>query len=298
MKILIVHGPNLNLLGEAKGDPCTFAELTDALVARGRELGAELKFAQSNHEGVLIDTIQSERRWAEAILVNPGALTHTSYALRECLRIVGLPAIEVHLEDIRRRETWRRKSVLKDVCRAQVMGKGIASYLDALERLASGSLGARGKKAAKPAAAAPAKSPLGKARPAAKESKESKQPKAAKTLGRAIPSADPARLLQQAAQASAPKQSKSLGREAGLVKTGIQRAAVRERIASRLGGRITPSALATWAREQWLNLERGAATEMGQRELLAESLQSLALSATPAGQMTDDELIDLMARLE
>ena len=73
MKILIVHGPNLNLLGEAKGDPCTFAELTDALVARGRELGAELKFAQSNHEGVLIDTIQSERRWAEAILVNPGA---------------------------------------------------------------------------------------------------------------------------------------------------------------------------------------------------------------------------------
>lgn len=73
---------------------------------------------------------------------------------------------------------------------------------------------------------------------------------------------------------------------------------MRDRIAARLGRKISPSALATWAREQWLNLERGAATEMGQRELLSEALQALALSATPAGRMSEDELIDLMTRLE
>ncbi|MGI5860744.1 MAG: type II 3-dehydroquinate dehydratase [Myxococcales bacterium] len=311
MNILIVHGPNLNLLGEARGDPCTYAELNARLQAFAAELGASIKIVQSNHEGVLIDTLQAERGWADCVLINPAALTHTSYALRECLRIINRPTIEVHLEDIRRRETWRRRSVIKDVCEAQVMGKGIESYLDGLERLVTGKYRGTARGRAKSAAAAR----LAKARPV-KQIKESRPPKTlgrsasraepakpAKTLGRSVEAADPSKLLKQAADTVAPASVKTLGRadaatSVGLVKTGIHRAAVRERIAARLGRKITPSALATWAREQWLNLERGAATEMGQRELLSETLQTLALSATPAGRLSDEELIDLMTRLE
>ena len=315
MNILIVHGPNLNLLGEAKADTTTYAVLNARLEAFARELNVTVKIVQSNHEGALVDAIQSERHWADAILINPAALTHTSYSLRECLRIVGRPAIEVHLEDIRRRETWRRKSVIKDVCEAQVMGKGLLSYLDGLERLSAGKYGGLKKSQSKAAAAerAPLTAPPKLAAPA--------RTATAKTIGRAsIPGADPSRLLKDAAQAVSeryPSRSlqagtiKTIGRPtpaippppgAQLTKTsasgGITRTLVRERIAARLGGKITPSALATWAREQWLNVERGAATEMGQRELLEEALQALALSVTPAGQLSEHELIDLMARLD
>lgn len=307
MNVLVVHGPNLNLLGEAKGDPITFAELGVRLEAFAQELGVTLKVVQSNHEGALVDAIQAGRTWADAILINPAALTHTSYSLREALRIAGRPAVEVHLEDIRRRETWRRKSVIKDVCQAQVMGKGLLSYLEGLERLATGKYG--GLRAGRAKAAAQ-KAALGLAldRAAVKQKAAPPLPAPApKTLGRAIVSAQPAALLKNAADAASPQAAaKTLGRpegaeglkSAGLVKAGISRSAVRERIAARLGRKITPSALATWAREQWLNVERGAATEMGQRELLEEALQTLALSATPAGQMSESELIDLMARLE
>ncbi|MGC4117153.1 MAG: type II 3-dehydroquinate dehydratase [Myxococcales bacterium] len=303
MNILIVHGPNLNLLGEAKADTTTYAALNARLEAFARELNVTVKIVQSNHEGALLDTIQSERHWADAILINPAALTHTSYNLRECLRIVGRPAIEVHLEDIRRRETWRRKSVIKDVCEAQVMGKGLLSYLEGLERLATGKYGGLKKSQSRAAAAehAPLTAPPKVATPPMRTP-------TAKTIGRAsIPGANPSQLLKEAADAAPARPVKTIGRPiapppgAQLTKTtggGITRSLVRERISARLGGKITPSALATWAREQWLNVERGAATEMGQRELLEEALQSLALSATPAGQMSDNELIDLMARLD
>jgi 3-dehydroquinate dehydratase-2 len=294
------------LLGEAKGDPLPYSELNARLEAFAQELGVAVKVVQSNCEGTLIDALQAERKWAEAILINPGALTHTSYALRECLRIVNRPTIEVHLEDIRRRETWRRHSVMKDVCEAQVMGKGLASYLDGLERLATGKYGGLRRGRAKAAAAekhAPAPVP-GRRWPEASSV-------APKTLGRSIPSAEPARLLREAAQASAPRQPiKVLGRSptppaeeppkrpARMIKGAICRALVRDRIAARLGKKLTPGGLASWAREQWLNVERGAATEMGQRELLEEALQSLALSATPTGKMTENELVELMTRLE
>jgi len=299
MNILVVHGPNLNLLGEAKGDAVSYAALNARLESFARELQLTLKIVQSNHEGVLIDALQAERQWADAILINPAALTHTSYALRECLRMVGRPTIEVHLEDIRRRETWRRKSVIKDVCEAQVMGKGVLSYLDGLERLATGKYGgvrhglAKSASTASDAATVPPKA-------------ASARPGPVKTLGRAsMAVAQPGKLLQDAAQAAPPRPAKTLGKPAPEARSegppkpasGITRAAVRERIAARLGNKITVASLATWAREQWLNVERGAATEMGQRELLEETLQSLALSATPAGQMTDNELIELMARL-
>ncbi len=311
MNILIVHGPNLNLLGEAKADTTTYAALNARLEAFARELNVTVKIVQSNHEGALIDAIQAERHWADAILINPAALTHTSYGLRECLRIVGRPAIEVHLEDIRRRETWRRKSVIKDICEAQVMGKGLLSYLEGLERLATSKYG--GLKKSQSKAAAAERAPL--TAPPKLSSPPARTP-TAKTIGRAsIPGADPSRLLREAAGTAAapgrPLQAgpavKTIGRPiapppgAQLTKTaggGITRSLVRERISARLGGKITPSALATWAREQWLNVERGAATEMGQRELLEEALQALALSATPAGQLSDNELIDLLSWLD
>ncbi len=305
MNVLVVHGPNLNLLGEDKGDSLSYAELNVRLEAFARELGVTLKIVQSNHEGTLLDAIQAERPWADAILINPAALTHTSYSLRECLRICGRPAVEVHLEDIRRRETWRRKSVIKDVCQAQVMGKGLLSYLDGLERLATAKYrGLRGGRAK----AASEKSPLGRVLGTTSAVVLPVKAPVAKSIGRDIGPPAP-RLLREAEAAGAaiPRvAAKSIGRAAaepevgraaGLVKAGITRAAVRERIAARLGRKITPSALATWAREQWLNVERGAATEMGQRELLEEALQTLALSATPAGQLSESELIDLMARL-
>ncbi len=317
MNVLVVHGPNLNLLGESRKDPVGYEELNRRLHAFATQLGATLKIVQSNHEGVLLDTLQAERKWANAILINPAALTHTSYALRECLRMIALPTVEVHLEDIRRRETWRRKSVIKDVCEAQVMGKGLLSYLDGLERLVTGQYKGL-KKGKSKAAAALAGKTIG---PDAAPAKPAAPRRGAKTIGPKIPAADPAALLKDAAQAAPPKQvvntigrlpspsetpavAKSIGRAAENVErlvrppSGITRAVVRERIAQRLGNPVSTGALASWAREQWLNVERGAPAEMGQRELLTEALQTLALSSTPAGQLSDGELIELMARLD
>src|SRR5512146_259356 len=145
--VLVVHGPNLNLLGERPGDERgrTLDELNGLIHQRADELGLAVKIYQSNHEGELVNFLQAERRWAESIIINPEALTHTSYVLRECLSALGKPALEVHLTDIRRRESWRRRSVIKDVCAGQVMGKGFESYLIALERIASGDYSGRRK---------------------------------------------------------------------------------------------------------------------------------------------------------
>lgn len=329
MNVLVVHGPNLNLLGESRKDPISYGELNRRLEAFAGELGATLKIVQSNHEGVLLDTLQAERHWADAILINPAALTHTSYVLRECLRMINRPTIEVHLEDIRRRETWRRKSVIKDVCEAQVMGKGLVSYLDALERLVTGEYKGVKKSRSRVTTAVTGKS-IGPA-PAAKSGATRRTTRSTatatstanrKTIGRKIPTADPAALLKDAARAApaspqqvvktigrlpspaeSPSVVKSIGRAAENVErlvrpsSGITRAEVRERIAQRLGNQLSPGALASWAREQWLNVERGAPAEMGQRELLTEALQTLALSSTPTGQLSEGELIELMTRL-
>lgn len=137
-RILIVHGPNLNLLGVRNPDvygAMTLAQLNDWLVQMSQGAGLELQFFQSNHEGALIDRLHDARRWADGIVINPGALTHYSYALRDAVEAIGLPTIEVHLSDIHQREPFRRVSVLKDVCLAQVTGKGAQSYAEAMERL-------------------------------------------------------------------------------------------------------------------------------------------------------------------
>src|SRR5262249_35053863 len=128
-----------NLLGERPGDDpeLTLTGLNRLLEVQAITLKVELKVLQTNHEGELIDALHRERRWADAVIINPGALAHTSYALRDAIAAVERPTFEVHLSDMKRREIWRRKSVLKEVCAGQVTGKGPGSYLIAMEKLLS-----------------------------------------------------------------------------------------------------------------------------------------------------------------
>ncbi len=137
-RLMVVHGPNLNLLGEREPEVyghTTLQELDAQIKAFCTELGVEVKCFQSNHEGAIIDFLHAHRKWADAVVINPGALTHYSYALRDALAAIQLPAVEVHLSDIHRREPFRRHSVIVDVCRKQVSGMGPNGYLRAIEFL-------------------------------------------------------------------------------------------------------------------------------------------------------------------
>ncbi len=140
MRFLLINGPNLNTLG--KRQPHIYGTLTlkeiEARVAeRAAERGAEIRSFQSNHEGALIDFIQAEAEEAQGIIINPGALTHYSLALRDALEDCGLPFIEVHLSDIHAREPFRRHSVMADIAAGQISGQGWEGYLRALDALAA-----------------------------------------------------------------------------------------------------------------------------------------------------------------
>ncbi len=399
LKVLVVHGPNLNLLGEREGDERGrgLDELDAMIRSKAAAFGVEVKIFQSNHEGEIIDTLHAERRWADGVIINPGALTHSSYVLREALLAIGKPALEVHLTDIRRRESWRRRSVIKDVCQGQVLGKGFDSYLIALQRLASGDL--TGRKRLAPAAANPVVSKsLGSglkaaaalasprveqgARPGAAPRREPERerktfgqrnlaeperapktlgrrpiagaPRAEQTIGRlSRPELESTEAAERAskpfggvhaseanrgektlgrsdrherAAERAPKElgrvpdsqanrgEKTLGRsarhapQAGAKSLGsrqregarevLNRSLVRQKIADRLAGKLTAAGLATWARVQYLEVQRGAPAESGQRELLEDSLQSLTLSVAPASRLSEDQLIELMTQLD
>ncbi len=138
IRVLVVHGPNLNLLGSREPEVyghTTLAEIDEALAAQAQEAGAEIESFQSNHEGALIDRIQEARAWADGILLNPGGLTHTSVALRDALLATGLPVVEVHLSNTAAREPFRKTSLVTDVAVGVVGGFGPHSYrlgLDAL----------------------------------------------------------------------------------------------------------------------------------------------------------------------
>ncbi|MBN1205715.1 MAG: 3-dehydroquinate dehydratase [Myxococcaceae bacterium] len=307
MRLLVLHGPNLNLLGEREGTAGgRFDDLNSALRARAASHGLELKIFQSNHEGALIDTLHAERRNIGGVVINPAGL-FGSHALKDALQAVGVPAIEVYLEPGR-----ATKSVLKGACAAQVSGKGFDSYLQAIDRFAQGELKA-GRGRGKAAAAKKAKTIGRKAEAAAPPPAEAP----ARTLGRKADAAgdSPASALARTAEAGAPaktlgrkgpvaevpaKGAKTLGREAKGTPAAdlLSRALVRQKIADRLSGKLTPGGLATWARTQWLEVQRGAPAESGYRDLLEDSLQSLTLSTLPASRLSDEQLVDLMTQLE
>ncbi len=141
MNVLVVNGPNLNLLGEREPaiyGRATLAELEDAVRAHATALGMHVRFFQSNHEGAIIDELHRGRGWADAILINPAAFTHYSYAIRDALLAVAIPAAEVHLSDVDNRpEPFRKISVVRDVCVHRFTGAGIGSYLQALDAFAA-----------------------------------------------------------------------------------------------------------------------------------------------------------------
>lgn len=138
MKILIVNGPNLNLLGEREPEVYgheTLTDVNDWIAAQPSSAGHELTFYQSNHEGQIIDFLHAHRRSADGVVINPGGLTHYSVALRDAIAGCQLPTIEVHISDIHAREPFRQVSMVKDVCVAQISGHGKQGYVEAIELL-------------------------------------------------------------------------------------------------------------------------------------------------------------------
>lgn len=140
LRVLVIHGPNLNLLGEREPEVYGKARLSDinqALQGLAEELGITISFFQSNHEGEIVDAIQQAAGAADAIIINPAAFTHTSIAIRDAFLGAKIPFIEVHLSNVHAREEFRHHSYLADIAKGTIAGFGIDSYLLALRAIAS-----------------------------------------------------------------------------------------------------------------------------------------------------------------
>lgn len=137
-KILLVHGPNLNILGRRDRKhygSLTLTEIEKLVAKEAEKFGCETENYQSNHEGAIIDWLQEKSRQASAIIINPGAFTHYSYALHDALLDTGLPCVEVHLSDVNNREDWRKISVIGPACVARISGKKEKGYIEAVRLL-------------------------------------------------------------------------------------------------------------------------------------------------------------------
>jgi 3-dehydroquinate dehydratase-2 len=138
VQVAVLNGVNLNALGDR--DPALYgglslSELETRIYQWARELGCAVRCLQTNHEGQFIDWCHEARRWADGVIVNPGAWTHYSYAIRDALEVLEVPVVEVHLSNILEREDWRHRSVIEDVVAERVIGKGPEGYREALAYL-------------------------------------------------------------------------------------------------------------------------------------------------------------------
>ena len=139
-KVLVIHGPNLNMLGQREPEVYghrTLAEINSKLKNLGQDLGLQVETFQSNHEGAIVEKIHQNVTACEGILINPAAYTHTSVAIRDALSLLDIPVIEIHLTNISKRETFRHTSLIADIVTARIAGFGDRGYLLALEGLAT-----------------------------------------------------------------------------------------------------------------------------------------------------------------
>jgi 3-dehydroquinate dehydratase-2 len=138
VNILVINGPNMNMLGVREPEIYgreTLADLEEMIRAHCESRGVNCEFFQSNHEGAIVDRIQQAYGTSDGIVINPAAYTHTSVAIPDALRAVGIPAVEVHVSDIASRESYRHISYTKEACLAQIAGRGLKGYLDAVDLL-------------------------------------------------------------------------------------------------------------------------------------------------------------------
>ena len=141
MKILVINVPNLNMLGIREPDiygRVTYDDLCSLIIEHSIKLGIEVESFQSNHEGDLVDKIQEAYGNTDGIVINPGAYTHTSIAILDALKAVGIPAVEVHISDVDSREDFRKISYIRPYCKATISGHGINGYLEAMDILVNG----------------------------------------------------------------------------------------------------------------------------------------------------------------
>jgi 3-dehydroquinate dehydratase II len=268
-RVLLLHGPNLNLLLDL---PSLDAELEE----QAERLGVDLHVFQANSEGALVDAVHAERTRVSGIIVNAARLAPTAEVLAEAISLVKRPAVEVVLD-----AGAKSRSALKGVVLKQLTGKD--AYGAALDAIASEVRSQQGR-------------PTGTMLPAATVSDDENtgridQNAVKKTLGRKT-------APDRGAGGSGVK--KSIGRSDGTAKiaasdVGLSRAVVKAKISERLSGKLSPAGLATWARSQWQQIQRGAPVESGQREKLEDVLQTLLLGAST--KANDHQLIELMTQL-